>query len=198
MSIWAEQVPEHEIVPEPDYRRVYPPPLPAEHTASHEDGVLGIFAEISASLGTLAGHAKAEQDRRDRQAQRYPRDASLYGVGTAPSSGFLTIDLGGVPQGHVWEVRRGIIGGLLVTTTAAGTGYFYACGAPPSAGQLVDCVDIFSSLPMGDTWGTHQLFLVGGEHLWAVVHGGTDGQQYAASARVEDWRAEDYFAGLVV
>lgn len=153
-------------------------------------GGLGVdfWVSLGASLGSLVNDMRADRDAAATSAPQAPADVPLYQAGK-PISGTVTLDLGAVPQGKVWQVRRIIIGGITVTTTAAGTGYLFARGAPPTDLSLSDCVDIFSTLPQGNTYGTHQLFLLGGEHLWVVITGATSAQQYAAAARVEEWDA---------
>lgn len=161
---------------------------------SDDGGGLGasFFLQLGAQLGDLTTGMQAD---RDRKAQR-PGDEQLFAAGIAPASGQLSLDLGAVPQGHVWQVRRLIVGGTTVTTSAAGAAYAFATGAPPDL-SLTDCVDIFLTLPQGDTFGTHQLFLLPGEHLWVVFVGATAAQQYAASARVEDWVEEVFDATYI-
>jgi hypothetical protein len=147
---------------------------------------LDVLLSIGASIGTLAD--TLTQDRADRAArERPPGDNQIFKAGIAPSSGNLILDLGGVPLGQVWQVRRLIIGGVDVTTTAAGKAYTFSQGGPPSDLALTDCVGIYAALPAIEKFGTHQLFLLPSEHLWVVVAGGSSGQQYAASARVEAW-----------
>jgi len=146
---------------------------------------LSFFIGMSASLGRLADGLERDLDR--RASMTPPGNEQLFASGVVPSSGVLSLDLGSVPQGHVWQVRRLIVGGVAVTTSAAGSAYAFARGAPPADLALTDCVDIFLTLPQGNTYGTHQLFLLPGEHLFVVFSGASSGQQYAASARVEDW-----------
>jgi hypothetical protein len=152
------------------------------------------FVTLSASLGTLADEMRADRER--RASFRPPSDEQIFASGTFPSSGNLILDLGSVPLGRVWQVRRIIVGGATVTTTAAGNAFVFAQGAPPTDLNLTNCVDIFlgslQALPQGDTFGTHQLFLRNLEHLWVVFTGGTSGQQYTASARVEDWEDSSF------
>jgi hypothetical protein len=146
---------------------------------------LSFFLSLGASLGNLADGM--ESDRRRRDSQLPPSDEQLFASGAASAAGTLTLDLGSVPLGRVWQIRRLIVGGVTVTTTAAGTAYAFAQGAPPADLNLTNCVDIFSSLPQGNTYGTHQLFLTATMHLWIVFASATSGQQYAAAAFVEDW-----------
>lgn len=152
-----------------------------------------IFLALGAELGTLVDGMQADRDRRDRQEP--PGNQPLSASGVAPASGVVTLDLGGaVPVGRVWQIRRLVVGGVTVTTTAAGAAYAFAQGAPPADLALPDCVDLFATLPAVNKYGTHQLFLLPGDHLWVVFVGATEGQQYAASARVEDWDEHNFLS----
>ena len=165
-----------------------------------EGGGLGVdfWISLGASLGSLVNDMRADRDAAANSAPDMPADVPLYDVGTVPAGKTtVTLDLGAVPQGRVWQVRRMIVGGTTVTTTAAGSAYLFARGAPPADLALSDCVDIFSTLPQGNTYGTHQLYLLPGEHLWVVFTGATAAQQYAAAARVEEW-SQDTFAATFV
>lgn len=154
---------------------------------------LDFFISLGAKIGSLAD--AIDSDRTDRQSrQQAPGDAQLNGAAVATSAGLVLIDLGSVPQGRVWDVRRLVVGGATVTTAAVGVGYVFAQGAPPNDKAITGCVDIFSSLPMGNTYGTHQLFLLRGEHLWILISGATPGQQYGASCRIEDWAETTYYS----
>jgi hypothetical protein len=187
MSVWDTVVRADPMVP------VALTPLAAADGGPDADGGdgsgglgLDFFIQLGASIGSLADSISA--DRADRvKRQRAPGNEQLFKAGVVPASGTLHLDLGSVPQGRVWQVRRLIVGGTTVTTTAAGSAYAFAQGARPLDLALTDCVDIFPVLPRGDTFGTHQLFLLPGEHLWVVFVGATSTQQYSASARVEDW-----------
>lgn len=147
------------------------------------------FLQLGAQINTLADDNAAERERRRKMEP--PGNEQLFAAGVVPATGVLTLDLGSVPIGRVWQVRRIVVGGTTVTATAAGSAYVFARGSPPTDLALTDCVDIFlgtnTPLPQGDTYGTHQLFLLPSEHLWVVFSGATPNQQYGASARVEDW-----------
>jgi hypothetical protein len=152
-----------------------------------DGGGIGVdfWLQLGASLGTLADAALA--DREKRESQLPPSNEVIFRAGTFPAAGNLVLDLGSVPLGRVWQVRRIVVGGVSVLTAAAGAAYVFAQGAPPVDVNITNCVDIFATLPRGNTYGTHQLFLLATEHLYVVVNGGTPGQQYAAASRVEDW-----------
>lgn len=157
---------------------------------------LDFFVQLGASIGSLADSINA--DRADRKSrQKAPGNEQIFKSGVVPASGVLHLDLGSVPLGHVWQVRRVIAGGATVTTAATGAAYLFAQGARPLDLNLTNCVDIFATLPRGDTFGTHQLYLLGSEHLWVVFVGATPNQQYTCSARVEDWDEDSYNSTFV-
>lgn len=188
MSIWGD------VRDEPKAPVALSPQAASEGAADSSGGPgLGVdfFLSLGASLGSLAESLQADRDRRE---DNRPADRSLYVAGTASAAGLVQLDLGSVPQGRVWQVRRLVVGGVAVTTSAGGQAYAFARGAPPTDLALSDVVDIFSTLPQGNTYGTHQLFLVPSEHLWVVFSGATSGQQYAAAARVEDYDADAFDA----
>jgi hypothetical protein len=143
------------------------------------------WLHLGASLGALADAMQSE--RAERETMLPPSNEVIFAAGTFPATGNLILDLGAVPLGRVWQVRRIIVGGVNVVTPAVGSAYMFAQGARPVDLNITNCVDIFATLPRGNTYGTHQLFLVAQEHLFAVVSGGTPGQQYGAASRVEDW-----------
>jgi hypothetical protein len=152
---------------------------------------LDFFISLGAKIGSLAD--AIDSDRADRRRQA-PGDAWLQQSGTAGSSGIVVLDMGSVPQGRVWDIRRMVVGGAKVTSSPAGSAYAFVQGAPPTDLSITNCVDIFLTLPQGDTYGTHQLFMTRGEHLWVVFSGAANGTQYAASARIEDWAETTYYS----
>jgi len=156
-------------------------------TADTEGGGfdLSVFFSIDAQLGSIAEGMADDRRRRDNMAP--PSNPPLYVAGIVPASGTMILDLGSVPKGFVWQVRRINVGGVKVTTTAAGKAYVFAQGQSPVDLMLPDCVDIFPALPSLNKYGTHQLFLLGGEHLFVAFVGATPTQQYTAAARVEQW-----------
>jgi hypothetical protein len=155
---------------------------------SEGGGGIGVdfWLKLGATLGTLAENAQAEREQRETK-ELPPSNEVIFRAGTFPTSGNLILDLGSVPLGRVWQVRRIVVGGVSVIQPAAGAAYMFAQGAAPSDLNITNCVDIFATLPRGNTYGTHQLFLLATEHLYVVVTGGTPGQQYGAASRVEDW-----------
>jgi hypothetical protein len=184
------------------------PAAPVRHAApgsGRPDGEgagldLSFFAQIAVSLGSLADSFKREQDRRDKMGQA-PQDHAPVAQGTVGASGFLVLDLGSVPEGRVWQVRRVVIGEATATSAPSGAAFLVAQGTPPTSGavptiSVVDSWPTFTKGAAGSTYGTHQLFLVAPEHLWVVVTGATTGAQWVASARIEDLDADTYYRSL--
>lgn len=153
---------------------------------STSGGGVGVdfWLTLGATLGTLADTLQAEHEER---RPCVPGDAQLFASAVVPASGTVVFDLGSVPLGRIWHVRRLAVGGVSISATAAGTGYAFSQGAPPADLNLTNLVDILTPLPAVHRYGTHQFFLRPTEHLWVVCATGTAGQQYAASARLEDW-----------
>jgi hypothetical protein len=173
---------------DPAHPVILTPEAAAKGVPASEDGAgfdFSIFVSVGAQLGSLVDGLEA--DREHRRSMIPPSNEQLFADGLMPSSGNLILDLGSVPLGRVWQVRRLIVGGVAVTTAATGKAYAFAQGAPPRDLNLTNGVGIYAALPAIDKWGTHQLFLLATEHLWVVIAGGSSGQQYTASARVEDW-----------
>jgi hypothetical protein len=164
--------------------------------ASDEDGPgvdFSFMLQLGASLGSMAESMQADRDRRDSFAP--PGDEQLNADGLVPSSGVLILDLGSVPQGRVWQVRRVVTGGPQATDTPDGAAFVYRQGARPTdlnTTNVVDSFPSFSTGSQGSTYGTHQLFLRGGEHLYIVTSGATEGDQWVASAQVEDWEDSSF------
>ena len=169
-------------------------PVTLSPRAAADGGGAGLdasfFLSLGASVGTLTDEIRA--DRHRREAMLPPSDESLFASGVCPSSGTLTLALGSVPQGRVWQVRRVVAGGATVTTTAAGKAWVFAQGAPPNDLNLTNWKDGFTTLPLGNTYGTHQFYMLASAHLWVVFTGATSTQQYTAAADVEDWEATNF------
>lgn len=143
---------------------------------------------LGVSIGSLVDGLEA--DRRHRESMEPPGDEPLFAQGTVPSSGVLVMDLGSVPLGRVWQVRRIVIGGPQATDAPAGSAFAFRQGAPPSdlnTSNMVDSWPSFSTGAQGSTYGTHQLFLRASEHLYVVTSGASNGVRWVASAQVEDW-----------
>lgn len=112
-----------------------------------------------------------------------------------PTASFA-LDLGTPSQGTFWEVRKVVVGGVELTTTAAGSAGLYLSGSPtPNGAGLNNAEDWAASLPSVGYYGAGALYVRPNEHLFLVVFGGTAGQTYVANAfariyqetTTEDW-----------
>ncbi len=175
---------------------------PAAAPGSSSDGTggldLSVFVSLGARLGTLADELTA--DRARRESMEPPGDEPLFAQGAVPASGILVMDLGSVPLGRVWQVRRIVIGGPQANATPAGVAFAFRQGAPPAdlnTSNVVDSWPSFSTGAQGSTYGTHQLFLRASEHLFVVVTAATPTDWWVASAQVEDWSEANFSASFV-
>lgn len=199
MSIWDPSVEFVRDTDEPIGRGgvSVPPTHPAPGSGSGLD--LSFFASLGVSLGHLADAMTRDQDRKDRlSAALVPQDHQTNRSGTVGASGKLLLDLGSVPVGRVWQVRRIVVGGVTATATPTGSAFVIAQGSPPDLSNLptsnvVDSFPSFSNGAHGSTYGTHNLFLVAPEHLFVAIVGATTGVQWTASIRVEDFDADTYY-----
>lgn len=149
---------------------------------------LDFVAMLGARLGDLTD--ALAQERRDRAAL-IPNDVWPSNTGYAATGVNLPLDLGGPPPGRVWLLRGLTIGGVSWGTVAAGTAecYVSAMAAPAVAvaRSLPDLFEQASALPFRAFYSSRQVALVAPARLVVVVVGGTNLQQYAASARVEEY-----------
>lgn len=174
----------------------YDDDLPAtghEHAAA---GGVDLMAQIAIHLGTIAGHVKNEQRRRERQAERWAGFPDIGGAGVFPSTAGqnLVIDCGSPPQGFIWQIRHVMISGPTIGVAAPGSAYSIIQGQPPAAFNtpFSNVFDIANTIPLPAFYGTRQYWIDGGDHLWVVVVNGTAGLTYQAQATAEQWREEDW------
>ena len=163
-------------------------PRAAQQGGPDSEGT-GIGGEFWLNLGIQLGDY-LEQVKADRFEQdRLPPSSEPVFTGAVVNDNGdnLIMDLGTASQGRIWQVRRLIAGGPDVTQGVDGSAYWFRQGAAPTDYNITNCVNIFSDLPRGDTVGSQELYIPAAEHLWCVIVGGDPGQQYIASAFVEDW-----------
>lgn len=123
--------------------------------------------------------------------RRKPKGAVVIPTPTALS----IIDLGSPPQGRYWEARHVTISGIDPTVAPSGSGYV-CIGAPelPQTGTTLDPFLVWSgstSLPADVSYSRDQAVIVGSEHLFVVISGGTAAAQYAAHAMVFEYIMAD-------
>jgi hypothetical protein len=155
---------------------------------------VALAAQLEATLGRLSkGIDGVIEDRRRYLADPYSIAWSIpvTQVLQLSGAGAGICDLGGPSQGYLWRVRRVSISDAQSFTTSMGAavGQFYegiptdAPGAATMRPQMV--IWPFASLPNAATFGSDEVPLKFGEHLVAVVTGGTPNQVLQVSARYQ-------------
>lgn len=172
-----------------------PQPDPVTGQVADADGRggginLGVFAELAVRIGGLAAQMEKAQERFEAWARAIPGDYQNAQAASYPASGNLMLDLGSPAQGTFWSVRYIIVGGSDITTTPAGTAWVCVMGSPPNeAGGNVNLAQVrdFTSgtFPQRAFYGTHELIVDAGEHLYVIFTSGTSGTQYVASMKAE-------------
>jgi len=146
---------------------------------------LDFWLNLGVQLGDYLEQVKHDRFEQDRLP---PSSEPIFTAGIVNDNGDpLILDLGTASQGRIWQVRRMIAGAPDVTQSVNGSAYWFRQGAAPTDYNITNCVNIFSDLPRGDTVGSQELYIPAAEHLFCVIVGGDIGQQYIASAFVEDW-----------
>lgn len=151
---------------------------------------LGIFADLALQIGSLAARVDRAISAYESSLRKIPGDYQYATTGIYPSTGNLLLDLDTPAQGQFWQVRCLIVGGSDITTTPAGTAWVVVQGsAANTAGSNVNLANVrdftTETLPQRSFYGTHEVVVLPGEHLYVVITGGTSGTQYTASAKVE-------------
>lgn len=171
----------------------YDPSLkPPDHTPAGKvydqdtSPLLAGIAELSISIGGLGKQVQRMQDQYDRLANNRPGDFQYAQTGTPNASGFLQLDLGAPPAGFMWQVRRIIVGPSVIGSTPTGVAWVFIQGQPPGANAAVALsADFAGSLPLNSFYGTHQLVVTGGEHVWVVFTGASSSVALVAGMKVE-------------
>lgn len=147
---------------------------------------LGIGAvallQINKKLGSLADvYAKLIKKELDYEKMG-PVFVPLQGVvnvDAAQDPGY--VDLGGPAYGREWLVRQLVIGGLLWSTTVAGTGLALVQANPPQAGQvpgLANVQDAFGTMPAVHFYSSSQFRIRNPQHIFVAIVGGTASTPY--------------------
>ena len=162
---------------------------------------LGAHFELGpVSLAAMAGLtsatqqlAKAQSDwiEQEKEYQRVgPVSVQMFASGTVDSgSDPLIMDLGGPAAGRVFEVRQLIVGGLLWSTTVAGTGQVLVQPSSPPPNVVPGLAllqDVASSLPSVAFYSSAQFRVHHPNHIFVVIVGGTASTIYQASGEAFD------------
>jgi hypothetical protein len=162
---------------------------------------LGAHFELGpVSLAAMAGLtsatqqlAKAQSDwiEQEKEYQRLgPVFVQMLASGTVDaSSDPLVMDLGGPAPGRCYEVRQLVIGGVLWSTTVAGTGQILVQpnSPPPNVVPPLGTVqDVASSLPHVAFYSSAQFRVQHPNHIFVVVVGGTASTTYQVTGDAFD------------
>jgi hypothetical protein len=152
---------------------------------------INLLAKIGLQIGKATEELTATASKVGQLARAIERNTPVtsgsVAAGVAATGVSLVLDLGSPDQGTFWEVSNIAIGGTEVNVTAAGKWGLYVSSLPSTAGAgLQNCVDVgvvaSSAMPYSATYGTGQIIVHDQEHLFAIVFGGTNGQQYVCQA----------------
>ena len=167
--------------------------------ASLDLGPLSLSAilDLQASVNGLA---KAFSDWKQQEAdyQYGALDIVIQGSGVAATATNLVLDCGGPNQDRMWEIRRLAVGAPNPATEVAGVAYLYVSSAMPVGinPTLMNFVDWTgyngtatpnAELPSTAFYSARQVVLHAPEHLWCVINGGTNLQQYVVAGRALDF-----------
>lgn len=159
--------------------------------------------DLNVQLGRIAqgvekGNANARKLREIARA-RIPFPVRLMASGVCPSpTAPFGLNFGGPDPGFFWVVRRIVVGGLLWSTTAAGSAEVYVHGFGGAQGSITsgsgtvagvralsDLVDEAATLPSKGFYSNEQVIVQPTESLSVVVVTGTAGQQYVANCGIQ-------------
>jgi hypothetical protein len=153
-----------------------------------------VSAQLSVNLGRVA--SALETERRDRQAvlnnePRFVKPPAAYGV--VPASGVLTVSLSGPKTGYQWTVRRiNVTDAALAYSTLGGqaASYIYAGVISGTANVQPENLEwIMPVLPNVATFGSDEIVLQYGEHLYVQIVNGTSGQAVKITVAYQLYRA---------
>lgn len=161
--------------------------------------VPGLWADFFAKLDLHIGSTTKLMRQIERNAKRPPMQP-VFGR-TAASGIFATGQAlvllpaqAGPDQGHFWYVRSIVVGGLDPTLAVTGRADVYVSASNRAAslaaigmGDWRDWANFASGVAQVAFYGRGELPLRLNEHLFLVVTGGTNGQQYTAAVQYEDY-----------
>jgi hypothetical protein len=141
----------------------------------HIHGMAEIDAGINSILKELRGLRALEE-----AYQSGAKDIPLRNTGTSDSnSDSFIIGLGGPTYGRQWQVRRLTMGGVLWTSTVAGSALVVVGPSGTVTPPLPDVNDSVASLPNNGFYSTGQLIVRHPDHLRIVILTPTASTQYA-------------------
>jgi hypothetical protein len=161
---------------------------------------LDLTGKLFASLNQLNSHMGKISASLDQRKSDVQRNVPFRGSGICPtptaSFAFMVAD----PQvGRIQILRQFNVGAPLWTTTVAGSAILYRAGSSPLQGGTISTESVVAyaaTLPAVAQWGGQEVPIISGDNLWCVIINGTAGQQYVASAQLEDYQSGGYSATI--
>lgn len=151
--------------------------------------------DLAARLG---GEQRDALGRIEQRLARPPMQPTFYDPAdsaTIDANGFGVVALGGPDQGHLWYVRRLIVGGQSWDDTAAGTAQVFVSAADfrlqtvaGGAFPITDLRDQADTLPDVAFYGHGEVPLHAPQRLYVRFVGATPEQIYTAAAGIEDFQ----------
>ena len=171
---------------------------PNAEPSPEQEPVTGInlLGKISLQIGKAQEELARTNERVGQLARAIERNTPVFGAnvasGVAVTSTNLVLNLGSPDSGTFWEINSFAIGGTEIDVTAAGKWGLYISSVASSAGAgLSNLADVgvvaSAAMPFATNYSTGQLIVHENETLFAIVFGGTNGQQYVCNAQFRSY-----------
>lgn len=167
---------------------------------SDDDGGLQVLGKIALSLGGMHSIMQKREAQWIQRASDVDKNhpTRAQAICPSPTANFSML-LGTPSMGRVRSLRRLVVGGTNITTSAAGTAYVIVSPTDP----ITTSVDITSmvdktnnAFPQVAFYGTSEILLRNPDRLWVVINGGTANQQYTAAAFWQSYQDGAYAAEI--
>ena len=152
---------------------------------------LKIWAKVGVELGEQVKKQAETNEKLWRRLQfATPVLYRTVASGTFTTGQKLVLNLGSPDTGTYWNLRNFAVGGTDTNVAAAGTFGLYVSGFAqanysPGMSALIDGGGTYGgadTMPYSENYGSDSFRVQDGENVYAVIQGGTNGQQYIATA----------------
>ena len=152
---------------------------------------LKIWAKVGVELGEQVKKQAETNEKLWRRLQfATPVLYRVVASGTFVTGQKLVLNLGSPDTGTYWNLRNFAIGGTDTNVTAAGSFGLYVSGFAqanysPGMSALIDGGGTYGGadiMPYSENYGNDSMRVQDSETAYAVIQGGTNGQQYIATA----------------
>lgn len=152
--------------------------------------------DIEAQIGALVSFMSEQTRENKRMRETFKRlvltgrRVNLNGSITISAAGPQVIDMGACPVGMLWEVKNFFVGPADLSAGGIPTGittYLFGgtFGGPKAADYSPNALIGWTAQYPGQYYaGTHETFISGSEHLYALIVGATAGTQVFAGSLV--------------